>query len=63
MKNGIGSTAGWIFVLTLWVVAIGGWILNIVKFVDLDFTTVTGMMILRGIGIFMAPLGAVLGYL
>jgi len=29
----------------------------------MDFSTITGMMVVRAIGIFMAPLGAVVGYL
>lgn len=38
-----------------------GWIMNIVAVAQSDF--VSGMVILRVVGIFMAPLGAVLGYL
>lgn len=38
-----------------------GWIMNIVAVAQSD--VVSGMVILRVVGIFMAPLGAVLGYL
>jgi len=38
-----------------------GWIMNIFAVAQSD--VVNGMVILRVIGIFMAPLGAVLGYL
>lgn len=42
---------------------IGGWIANIVKLVGMDFASVTGLMVVRAIGIFLAPLGAVMGFL
>lgn len=38
-----------------------GWVMNIVAVAQSD--VVSGMVILRVVGIFMAPLGAVLGYL
>ncbi len=40
----------------------GGWIANIVKLCGSSFDHFDGMLIARGIGIFVAPLGAVLGY-
>ena len=39
-----------------------GWCMNIVKLVGTVDGPVTGMFILRCVGIFLAPLGAVLGY-
>lgn len=41
----------------------GGWIWNIVKIAGSDFASITGMLVLRVIGIFVAPLGAILGFL
>lgn len=38
-----------------------GWVLNIVKLVPLEGAT--GMLVLRGVGIFLAPLGAVFGFI
>lgn len=38
-----------------------GWIMNIIAVAQSDF--VSGMVILRIVGIFMAPLGAVLGWI
>ena len=38
-----------------------GCVWNIVKLVDA--TTLTGLAVVRAVGIFVAPLGAVLGYL
>lgn len=40
-----------------------GWIWNIVKIVGTGFDAFNGMLIARCIGVFVAPLGAVLGYL
>ena len=40
-----------------------GWIWNIVKIVQSGFDVFTGMLIARCIGVFVAPLGAVLGFL
>jgi prepilin-type N-terminal cleavage/methylation domain-containing protein len=40
-----------------------GWICNIVKIVQNGFDVITGMFIARCIGVFVAPLGAVLGFL
>ena len=56
---GVGAA---IFVLTLWLAAIGGWIANIVKLIGMINDPVTGMMMLRAVGIFAAPLGAILGW-
>ena len=39
-----------------------GWIMNIVTLVQSDIVWTSGMSIGRIIGIFVAPLGAVLGY-
>lgn len=40
-----------------------GWVMNIVKLVAIIGGDVTGMMILRAVGIIVAPLGVVLGYM
>lgn len=39
-----------------------GWIANIVKIVGIVSDPITGMFILRCIGIFVPPVGAVLGF-
>lgn len=44
------------------VIAILGWIMNIMTLIQTADAAVTGMFILRCVGIFVAPLGAVLGY-
>ncbi len=47
------------------VVAVGawGWVWNIVKIFGSSFDPLTGVVILRCIGIFMAPLGCIMGFL
>jgi hypothetical protein len=49
-----------LFILLLIPAAIIGWIANIVALFYLD--TFGGEMVLRVVGIFLAPLGAVLGF-
>lgn len=43
--------------------AIAGWVMNIVTIAHSSFDVLTGMLVLRIVGIFVAPLGAVLGWL
>jgi hypothetical protein len=50
-------------VVVLAVLGVGGWIANIVKLVAMNFDHITGMLVARAIGVFFAPLGAVLGFL
>ena len=40
-----------------------GWIMNIVTIVHTCCEPVTGMLVIRIVGLFVAPLGAVLGYI
>ncbi len=49
--------------ISLLILAIGGWVANIVKLIGMDFGAITGLLIVRAVGIFIAPLGAVMGYL
>ena len=44
------------------IVGIGGWVANIVKLSNMEMAAFSGMLILRAIGIVIAPLGAVLGF-
>lgn len=60
-----GFTAIEMVICFLWGVAlvgVGGWVANIVKLIGMDLGSVTGMLVARAIGIFVAPLGAVLGF-
>ena len=57
-----GTSLGLLMYLAFIVVIIGGWVMNLVEIVNYDFASITGMIILRIAGIFIAPLGAVLGW-
>lgn len=57
-----GSTAAAIVWLLFICVFVFGWIANIVKLVGIS-GEIGGMFIVRVIGIFVAPLGSILGYL
>ena len=49
-------------VIGLWVAAVIGWIMNIFTLYHMSFETMTGELIVRVIGIFVAPIGAIMGY-
>lgn len=63
MQKQKGNVSVFVFYVALVLLALGGWIANIVKIWNSGFDVLTGMVIARCIGVFMAPLGAVLGYL
>ena len=44
-------------------VGIGGWIANIVKLVGSSFDVITDLLVGRVIGVFIPPVGAVLGFI
>ncbi len=56
------STAAAIVWLALVIAVTYGWIANIIVIANSSFTEITGILILRVVGIFVAPLGVVLGY-
>ena len=58
-----GFTAIEFSVVIIILLGVGGWIANIVKLIGAVSDPITGFFIARAIGIFFAPLGAVLGYL
>jgi hypothetical protein len=49
-------------IILIWLAGIVGWVLNIISIATGTFTPLTPLMVLRLIGIFVAPLGSVLGY-
>ena len=63
MKRQRGFTLVELMCVVLVLIGAGGWIANIVKIIGTGFDVFTGMLIARCIGVFIAPLGAVLGYL
>jgi hypothetical protein len=62
-KKQKGYTSFSLIILALWGLAAVGWVLNIVEIFKMVNDPLTGMLILRAVGIFVAPLGAILGYL
>jgi hypothetical protein len=56
------SAVALIFLGVLMLAMIGGWIANIVKLIGLPSLELTGMTIGRIAGIFVPPLGGVMGY-
>lgn len=59
--TGYGAV-GLLYVILV-IACVVGWVMNIIKLVGSDFTTLDGMEVLRIVGIFIGPLGGVLGYL
>lgn len=60
-----GFTASELFIVVWLLIAAAGfvgWVLNIVDLAHMDFAHITGMLVIRAIGIVVAPLGAVMGY-
>ena len=51
-----------IAILSVFILAAVGWVMNIVEVVHLVNDPITGMFILRCVGIIIIPLGAVLGW-
>ena len=51
----------WI-ICAMWLAIVGGWIANIVKFIGMLDGGVTAMFIARIVGMVLAPLGVILGY-
>ena len=64
MKKSDSSTSFEMVLVLVAVVALGSWVANIYKLIDGGFTIAQwgGMEVCRVVGIFVAPLGAVLGW-
>jgi len=62
-SNQLGFTALELIITIVYIVGIWGWVWNIIKIVESGFDIITGMFIVRCIGVFIAPLGAVIGFL
>lgn len=58
-----GFTLLEMIVVCVFLLGVGGWIANIVKIFASMSDDITGMFIMRIVGIFVAPVGAALGYL
>lgn len=60
MKSAL--TIYWTATIVLTILALYGWVSNILAITANDFTEVTGLLVIRCIGVVIAPLGAVMGY-
>jgi hypothetical protein len=60
--DAVGKAIAGLFVIVFALAALWGWIMNIVAIAGSDFTNITGLLVLRVVGIFIGPLGAVLGW-
>lgn len=59
MKTVLSIYAAWFLVVLAGCV---GWVWNIVKLINSDFSAMSGMLVARILGVPIPPLGAVLGY-
>lgn len=51
----------------VWLAIVGalcyGWVSNIITIAHSNFNDITGLLVLRVVGIFVAPLGTILGFI
>lgn len=52
-----------LFAIILWIAFAIGWVMNIVQIVALVNFPITGLLILKCVGILVAPLGGILGWI
>jgi hypothetical protein len=57
-----GAVIAWLVYVGVVIAALCGWVMNIITIAHSNFNDITGMLVLRVVGIFVAPLGAVLGF-
>jgi len=62
MKRSTLSTGPALVLVAIVFAGIAGWVMNIFDIVAAVSDPITAMFILRCVGIFVAPLGAILGY-
>jgi hypothetical protein len=63
MKNDAGANViTGLFILGLTIAGAIGWVMNIVAIAGSNFNDINGLLVLRIVGIFFGPLGAVLGW-
>lgn len=58
-KLGVTAVLG---MIAIFVAAVYGWVMNIVALAGSSFDPLTGLVVIRCFGVFIPPLGAVLGY-
>ena len=52
-----------VFVFSILIAIAVGWVMNIVALTHMSIPPFTGMLILRVVGIFIPPIGRVVGYM
>jgi hypothetical protein len=52
-----------LLVIVVAILGFVGWVMNIMTIAGSSFNDLTGLLILRVVGIFIAPMGAVLGWI
>lgn len=62
MKYQRGFTLFELIFVAFWAAGIGGWIANIYKLCNASFDPLTGLVVGRVVGVFVPPIGAVLGF-
>ena len=63
MNNQKGYALIDITLISLILIGAWGWVWNLVKIFDGTFDPLSGLMVLRVIGVFVAPLGCIVGFL
>ena len=51
------------FLLVLLPICAWGWVWNIIKLIGMTIDPITGLLIVRVIGIFIPPIGVIVGFL
>ena len=63
MKKANTSTGAMLFGIACVVVVMGGYVANIVKLIGMLNGSVTAMFVARAIGLFVPPVGSVMGFM
>ena len=62
MKKQLGYTLTEIIIAAIVLAGGWGWIWNIIKLIHMGLDPITGLLIVRAIGIFVFPVGMIVGY-
>jgi hypothetical protein len=61
-EDEVGAIIAGLMFIGLAIAMVIGWVMNILAIAHSNFSDITGLLVLRVVGIFVAPLGAVLGW-
>lgn len=62
MNKQNGFAAFELVIVLVWLLAIGGWVANVVKLIGMLGGDINTLFIARAIGVVVAPFGAILGF-